>query len=652
AAAVATAATAASAERDKLQREAAEKKKKDEAEAAENKKRDDAVAAAAVAAVAERDRLQRQAAAPAAAPAVAPAAAAPLLFSPTIELYEYKIKDYTKDQSHSFKEGFKSSQDKCGVISVGATDVKPTEPDTNLSSCDVIESNALEDWEKILNDRLKKEPASSSPVLGAYFFPTLKKIYEEYKTLQSRSTIPTLKTKPIWQFDDSNYNDLILKLGGLELRYDRFFKPVDKANILENSYIQKVVINSTEKMIIVGDIHGGLHTFLRLMFRFHILGVLNIKTLKITPGYRLIFLGDVIDRGNYSLEILLIIFNLLFYNNDNYLNPNVIYIRGNHETLDMNSLDGLKDEINARLDPRRAKILFDKINEMYNYIPCAVVLRVKHHNAIRKNYWLCHGGFDPSFLEDNNKLIRDLSRNPLQAGYIILDATLDVSDYSMKMNIMWSDFIDYDTADVENSPRGAGKKYNRFHVHKFLTTNKIDFIIRGHQDNYDNNYLFGTTRIADGNPMPGIGINTKELVIKREDNLPLVFYNKKKVRVGSEERSVGPIASLIADSSVYNEGIWGGPGTFFYGLLDMGDDVKRSKPLNVFPVLTLSTNTDLLRRLRADSFALLRFDKEAKDVSENPLHASNYLEMMGGGSYWKKYQKYKGKYLKYKKIDH
>lgn len=74
-----------------------------------------------------------------------------------------------------------------------------------------------------------------------------------------------------------------------------------------------------EKTIIVGDIHGDLNCFLIPLFEY----------LKSPFKSRLIYLGDYIDRGDYSLAI----YNLMktIINSNNIIFKNCIFLRGNHE---------------------------------------------------------------------------------------------------------------------------------------------------------------------------------------------------------------------------------------------------------------------------------------------------------------------------------
>ncbi|OHT07857.1 hypothetical protein TRFO_23805 [Tritrichomonas foetus] len=69
---------------------------------------------------------------------------------------------------------------------------------------------------------------------------------------------------------------------------------------------------------VVGDIHGNIIDLLRIVSKIYQESEDNIP--------KIIFLGDYVDRGHFSLEVVLLIFAL--YNK--YPNT-VVMLRGNHE---------------------------------------------------------------------------------------------------------------------------------------------------------------------------------------------------------------------------------------------------------------------------------------------------------------------------------
>lgn len=79
------------------------------------------------------------------------------------------------------------------------------------------------------------------------------------------------------------------------------------------------IIQLQDPLNIIGDIHGQFHDFCKLLRIGH-----NPKDNKY------LFLGDYVDRGSFSIEVLVILMALKI----NY--PSNIYLlRGNHECREM-----------------------------------------------------------------------------------------------------------------------------------------------------------------------------------------------------------------------------------------------------------------------------------------------------------------------------
>jgi hypothetical protein len=97
-------------------------------------------------------------------------------------------------------------------------------------------------------------------------------------------------------------------------RFQGFFSDI---GMISGHYIN---FQLPENLVVVGDIHGDFFTLEKIMERIDFTNYLK------NESNLLIFLGDYIDRGKYSLEVLLFLCNL----KNTYPN-NVFMLMGNHE---------------------------------------------------------------------------------------------------------------------------------------------------------------------------------------------------------------------------------------------------------------------------------------------------------------------------------
>ena len=88
-----------------------------------------------------------------------------------------------------------------------------------------------------------------------------------------------------------------------------------------------------------------------------------------------VFLGDYVNRGPHSMEVLayLIALKLNFPHQ-------VVLLRGNHEGRHCTQRYGFQDECLKKYDQE----LYDIIMDMFEYLPLAAIVNGK--------YFCCHGG--------------------------------------------------------------------------------------------------------------------------------------------------------------------------------------------------------------------------------------------------------------------
>lgn len=179
-----------------------------------------------------------------------------------------------------------------------------------------------------------------------------------------------------------------------------------------------------------------------------------------------LFLGDFVDRGNFSLEVMCLLLSLkLKYPRQIHL------IRGNHEDIAINCTYGFKEECRRRLDedPDYHESCYRKFNSLFEYLPLGALIEEKI---------LCvHGGIGGTI-----KTIQDIAeiKRPLKVSAIPSTPTeLKVTD------LLWSDPTENDSVlgvvpnDMRDPERsGHIVKFGPDRVLEFINTNHISLIIR------------------------------------------------------------------------------------------------------------------------------------------------------------------------------
>lgn len=231
-----------------------------------------------------------------------------------------------------------------------------------------------------------------------------------------------------------------------------FFEVIsDAKDILksEPSILEINTKNDKKDLIIVGDIHGSLESLLRIF---------NSKGLP--PHNRYLFLGDLIDRGKNSCEVIFLLYTLkCLYKDDIYI------IRGNHEFQDMGEHYGFKEEcikkIRINTPLYNGNELFRKVVDTFKYLPIAAILNDK--------IFCVHGGIS-ALINSREELLK---LNKVGDQFII--------DDSVQAEFLWNDPSDL-VDNYERSPRGIGCLFGEKNLNDFLVKMKFDMVIRGHQN--------------------------------------------------------------------------------------------------------------------------------------------------------------------------
>ncbi len=529
--------------------------------------------------------------------------AEPPKINPIMEFYEYQIhkykpidrfNDFEKDNNTLFKFGNIIDSDESSCQRIGIEGAITDEPDTHRSTCDPITNEPISEHSGGYNyfiSEKKKNQISIFDTKNPFPMYEIENLYNNYKEflakyevhdnltkksidliLSNLSSAIDIQTKYIAKRIPDNIDELFKNY--MSLNYNTIpIETIKKINI-NDSIIIKLNITTETKIVMFGDFHGSFHTFFRLLCRLHKYDILDLDTFKIKDNYKIIFLGDILDRGKYALDIINIIFKLIHINNTED-DLKIIYNRGNHEVFNIFERDGFMDEIKMKMGDRGVLNFLSTYLHFLNLLPSAVVL-----NCDGNLFWCSHGGFPINYLTE------DFLHNFNNDKIIYL-----TGEYST--HIKWNDFGSNSDGEYEESSRGNDiYKFTIKGTNSFLQKHKIKFIIRGHQDSYGNSFLFKSNGDID--------------VIGNPNMTPLdkfLFYNQSTKTF--ENRVNGPIARLRLNKDNANE-------------------------TDYFPVLTISTNTDRRRYLNADSFALLRFDINENDENKfenflNPINKINRI---------------------------
>lgn len=202
-------------------------------------------------------------------------------------------------------------------------------------------------------------------------------------------------------------------------------------------------------MYIFGDIHGQFSDLIRFL-----------EITGLPPKVKLLFLGDYVDRGDNSIEVIMLLFCLkIKFPNDVYL------IRGNHECSLVNEMYGFKEECKERYGEHGTDV-WKIINECLHELSISILINGK--------IFCTHGGISPKLQN-----LRDI--NKIKKG-------TNIPDDGIFCDLTWSDPKKH-KQDWEQNDRGVSYTFNENALDNFMNKHKIKLICRAHQV-VNNGYKF------------------------------------------------------------------------------------------------------------------------------------------------------------------
>lgn len=289
------------------------------------------------------------------------------------------------------------------------------------------------------------------------------------------------------------------------LTKDEVFWAIDKC--LEILCNEPNVLHLSAPIQVVGDLHGQLYDFLEIF-----------RITPPPPHRKFLFLGDYVDRGHYSVEVMTYLICLkIKYPNDVFL------LRGNHESMHVTFTYGFYQECNTKFG---SNIVSKRYYDLFNALP----LSAKIDDA-----FLCmHGGISPSIHKIEQIDAIDRFHEPDDSGPMT--------------DLLWADPVTHVSGFIA-SARGCSFGFGEEAAKKFNHLNGLNAIIRAHQITpqgyqfwFDNNVI--TVWSAPNYCYSQGNFASVLRVSANEDSYDLSFNVYSAVP--SAERSVPPNKDIIS----------------------------------------------------------------------------------------------------------
>jgi len=211
---------------------------------------------------------------------------------------------------------------------------------------------------------------------------------------------------------------------------------------------------------IIGDTHGQFYDLI------HLLSLTGAPSEK----HALVFNGDFVDRGSWSVEVALTLFAY------KWLYPKRVFLnRGNHETKDMNKVYGFEGEVKHK----HGEMTYKLWSEVFTALPLATLVSptlppvsTSKATAIlspegRKRFFIVHGGL---FSKDGVTLdeIRKIPRLGKQPG-----------NEGLMCELLWTD--PQEAPGRGPSKRGVGLGFGPDVTRNWCELNGVTGILRSHE---------------------------------------------------------------------------------------------------------------------------------------------------------------------------
>eukprot|EP00727_Mastigamoeba_balamuthi_P007465 m51a1_g3339 hypothetical protein (531) ;mRNA; f:393288-395252 len=226
---------------------------------------------------------------------------------------------------------------------------------------------------------------------------------------------------------------------------------------------------------VCGDIHGQFYDLLTIFKAGGMPSTVN----------KYIFLGDYVDRGDFSTEVLFFLLALKIVSPDG-----IILLRGNHEARFISRTMTFQAECEYKYNEE----VYMACESLYDTFPLAALVK-----GTTCGDCLCvHAGIGPSihFISEINKINRfqEVPSEGPMCDLLWSDPIGELREFGRMPRSQW-EAIDY----TENKARRISCCYGPKAVERFLRDNNLGCIIRGHQvhkEGYMEHFLKDENEIA------------------------------------------------------------------------------------------------------------------------------------------------------------
>jgi len=352
---------------------------------------------------------------------------------------------------------------------------------------------------------------------------------------------------------------------------------------------ERTVISVDAPITVCGDVHGQYYDLLKL---------LEVGGDPAETNY--LFLGDYVDRGNFSVECVILLFCYKICYSESFF-----LLRGNHECRHLTEYFTFKNECKMKYDME----IYDSIMDCFDTLPLA---------AVMNRQFLClHGGLSPEMHSIDDIAVIDRFTEPPVSGIMC--------------DILWADPMENFSPDVRlhfnrNSLRGCSFTYSHKAVCEFLDKNKLLSIIRAHEAQ-DAGYCMHTKNDKTGFPALITLFSAPNYLNSYHNKGAVLRYENNIINIRQFNESPHPYF-LPGFMNVFN---WSLPfiadkvSDLIKIILSLVDDSEAEQK-----ELTIEARRDALRtKLKTAGFmlTLLKTTRQQRDAKEKEISGKSSIQV-------------------------